>query len=266
MRIVNSITKFLKVILGESRSSSVIQFARTTLPTFGHNFRFATADETSDLRFLALGNLLLQHKGMRVRKWLHYIEIYDSLFQKIKSSGLDIIRFLEIGVADGGSLQVWKSYFGESALIIGIDIDPSCSELPEVGKHVRIGSQADPEFLHSVVLELGGLNLVLDDGSHVGQDQLETFLTLWPLLESGGLYIIEDLHASFWPEFNKSPAESFLNQSGALIESLYQSYTKLEETRLLNTVGSTIRSIQFFDSVIVIEKGPRREPLRVSFP
>jgi 23S rRNA U2552 (ribose-2'-O)-methylase RlmE/FtsJ len=266
MAIVNKITKVLKSVMGEKSSASLIRLAQSSLPTFGHNFRFATANEISELKHSTIGNLLLQHKGLKVRKWLHYIEIYDAVFEEIKLSKSDGIRFLEIGVADGGSLQIWKKYFGPTASIIGIDIDPLCSALPEVGPLVRIGSQTDAKFLHSVVLELGGLDVVLDDGSHVGQDQLETFVTLWPLLESGGFYIVEDLHASYWSEFNPDPTASFLQHSVALIESMYLSYTQAQKSRIIDAVGSTISSIQFFDSIIVIKKGPRREPLRVTFP
>ena len=266
MTILNKIIATLKLIVGEKKSAALIRIAQSTLPTFGHNFRFATANEISELKNSEMGSLLLQHKGLRVHKWLHYIEIYDVIFGNCRLSKSDGVRFLEVGVADGGSLQIWEKYFGPTASIIGIDIDPSCSLLPEVGHLVRIGSQTDAKFLHSVVLELGGLNVVLDDGSHVGQDQLETFVTLWPLLEDGGVYVVEDLHASYWSEFNLDPTESFLQQSVSLIESMYLSYAPAQKSRIIDTVGSTISSIQFFDSVIVIKKGPRRDPLRVSFP
>ena len=63
------------------------------------------------------------------------------------------IRFLAIGVSKGGSLQMWRKYFGEDAIIYGIDIDPECAQLDGIAGQVRIGSQADTAFLESVVAE-----------------------------------------------------------------------------------------------------------------
>jgi hypothetical protein len=61
-----------------------------------------------------------QHHGRRITKWHHYLEIYETFLAPLKRRGT--IRLLEIGVDHGGSLQLWRSYFGEGAKIAGLDI------------------------------------------------------------------------------------------------------------------------------------------------
>ncbi len=82
---------------------------------------------------------------------------------------------LEIGVSKGGSLALWRKALGDRATIFGIDIDPKCAEFDGKFAKVRIGSQADASFLKSVVDEMGGVDLVLDDGSHVASHQRASF-------------------------------------------------------------------------------------------
>src|SRR5882757_8118386 len=99
------------------------------------------------------------HVGRRVDKWRHYFQIYDRHFDRFRGKR---IRVLEIGVDHGGSLQIWKNYFGADATIVGLDIDPRCAEYAEDQIEVRIGNQADVALLKS----LGQFDIVIDDGSH----------------------------------------------------------------------------------------------------
>jgi cephalosporin hydroxylase len=117
--------------------------------------------------------------GPIVHKWRHYLSIYHRHLEKYRSQPF---RLLEIGVYKGGSLLMWRRYFGEAATIYGIDIDESCAAHDGKGGHVRIGSQADPSFLLSVVRQMGGIDVVIDDGSHVAQHQRASFNTLFPML------------------------------------------------------------------------------------
>jgi hypothetical protein len=108
------------------------------------------------------------------------------------------VRFLEIGVSKGGSLDMWRSYFGPEAVIYGIDIDEACAQFDGRSAQVRIGSQDDPAFLASVVAEMGGVDVVLDDGSHDSRHIRASLDVLFPLLSEGGVYMMEDLHAAYW--------------------------------------------------------------------
>ena len=139
----------------------------------------------------AFTSLFLRHEGRLVHKWLHCGRAYDRMLGEYRtgfpnSGTRRPVRFLEIGVSHGGSLELWREYLGEDAVIFGIDIDPRCAEVGRDDLHVRIGSQADEAFLRSVVKEMGGVDIVLDDGSHIASHQRTSFDVLFPLLTARG--------------------------------------------------------------------------------
>ena len=202
-------------------------------------------------------DLFFEHDGDLVHKWVHYLPIYNSLVLPYAGSS---VRMLEIGVSKGGSLALWRKALGDRAIIFGIDIDPKCAEFDGKFAQVRIGSQASASFLKTVVDEMGGVDLVLDDGSHVASHQRSSFEVLFPLLSDGGLYIIEDTQTSYWHWF-----EGGLRRPGTAIEfmkdkidEMHQHY--LEGGRNQGDQIPPIESIQFFDSIIVVRK--RRQAAR----
>lgn len=191
-------------------------------------------------------------KCRRIHKWTHYFEIYERHLAKYRGSDF---RMLEIGVFGGGSLDMWRTYFGPRAIVYGIDINPDCKALDTKETPVRIGSQADPEFLCSVVQEMGGLDVVLDDGSHKGAHQWASFNALFPLLRNGGLYIVEDTHTSYWLSF--SPLKSAIGLAKRIVDDMHAWYSG----KRTKTPGQTqVGSVHFYDSVFVIEKRIRERP------
>jgi hypothetical protein len=115
------------------------------------------------------------------------------------------ITLLEIGIASGASLLLWRSYFPHGR-IAGIDIDPS----PVSGDRLRTfqGEQQDAMFLAHVLNQIGTPNIVIDDGSHVGAHLNASFAFLWPRLAPGGLYVIEDTQTADDPAFGDGPDTS----------------------------------------------------------
>src|SRR6478735_7675915 len=85
--------------------------------------------------------------GRLIHKWDHYFEIYERHFSRFRGTEVVVVEF---GVSHGGSLQMWKKYFGPKAKIIGIDINPACKALEEEQIEVIIGSQEDKSFLASL--------------------------------------------------------------------------------------------------------------------
>lgn len=125
------------------------------------------------------------HEGRQVDKWQHYLEIYQRHFARYV--GTDC-RILEIGVDHGGSLQMWKHYFGDSAQILGVDINPACKEYEEDQIQVLIADQCK-------LPDLGEFDIIIDDGSHVCAHQSITYRALWPKCK--GVYLIEDCHNGY---------------------------------------------------------------------
>jgi hypothetical protein len=98
---------------------------------------------------------------------------------------------LELGVYRGESLRMWRAYFPR-AKIVGLDIDPNAARRA-TGFEVFIGSQDDTKLLARVRDALQGLDVVIDDASHLYRLTVASFDALFPHLSSGGLYFIEDV-------------------------------------------------------------------------
>jgi hypothetical protein len=206
-----------------------------------------------------IGRLFFANQGRVVHKWLQYFPVYERHLADYR--GTDF-KMLEIGVFKGGSIALWRDYFGSEATIFGIDIDPQCAGFVDPPNQVRIGSQADPAFLQSVVKEMGGLDVVLDDGSHVADHQQASFETLFPLLRDGGIYIIEDVHTAYWPrEFNGGyrRRKSAIEQAKLLIDDMHHWY---HGRCTFETVArGDVSGVHFYDSILVIEKRAARRPI-----
>jgi 23S rRNA U2552 (ribose-2'-O)-methylase RlmE/FtsJ len=119
----------------------------------------------------------------------HYLEDYDKLFKPYQSG----CSILEIGLALGDSIKLWDRYF-ENSKIIGIDISVVFQPPPEGYKNDVTIIEADatrPEFLEHIKNVM--FDIVVDDGSHLGEDQVAAFELLKSKMNSGGIYIIEDI-------------------------------------------------------------------------
>jgi hypothetical protein len=156
--------------------------------------------------------------GLMIHKWLHYFDIYDRHFAPFRDREVTVV---ELGVYQGGSLQMWRDYFGPRARIVGVDVDPRCGELP-VDAEVVIGDQADPA-LHTLLREqVGSVDIVIEDGGHTMGQQLTTSREMWPAVRDGGVYLVEDLHPSYWSNFGggyRRPG-TFIEHAKDLVDSL----------------------------------------------
>lgn len=188
-----------------------------------------------------------------IRKWWHYFEIYHQYLNPFV--GTDV-RLLEIGVYKGGSLQMWKDYFGEKAVIVGIDINEDCKQFAEERIYVAIGSQGDSGFLKSVWEQYGPFDIVLDDGSHFMKDQIKTLETLFPMLREGGIYMCEDTHTSYWPLFQGALLDknTFIEYSKRLVDEINGQHVKKEYEAFQTKFGGTLKALHFYDSMVVAEK------------
>ncbi|GMG85229.1 hypothetical protein LNKW23_44460 [Paralimibaculum aggregatum] len=209
------------------------------------------------------GRIYDSHDGARALKWLHYPEIYERHFGPLRGKP---IRILEIGVAYGGSLEIWRRFFGSEAIIYGIDIDPSCAVHDGKAGSVRIGSQTDAAFLRSVVEEMGGIDLVIDDGSHDNRHIQASLDVLFPLLAEGGIYLVEDLHCSYWPRYSGGYAwpGAFYNRLKVMIDDMHHWYHGRGE-RIAATAGH-LHAIHVYDSIAILEKRRVPEPVMTRRP
>ena len=126
---------------------------------------------------------------------------------------------------------------------------------------MRIGSQADPDFLASVVEEMGGVDIVLDDGSHVMEHIKSSLPALLPKVSAGGIYMIEDLHTAYWHRWGGGykSEHNFFNQIREMIDDMHCWYhtKKLRHPEL----APHFTSMHVYDSICVLEKDAPRRPV-----
>lgn len=193
-------------------------------------------------------------KHNTMSKWLHYFEAYDRFFAKYRGRDITI---LEIGVFQGGSLQMWKNYFQSTqnkVTVYGIDIDPRCKYLEEDNIKILIGSQEDRNFLRQVKEQIGKVDILIDDGGHTMKQQIVTMEELFDLVDDEGIYLCEDLHTSYMEEYEgKYKGDTFIEYSKNLIDALHSQYITTGQIKN-NTYTSRIKSISYYDSMVFIEK------------
>ncbi len=192
-------------------------------------------------------------------KWLHYYEIYDRHFSKYRNKAPVI---MEIGVYKGGSLEMWKEYFGEGTRIIGIDIDEHAREFEEEQISIEIGSQEDREFLRRMKEKYPRIDILIDDGGHTMNQQIVTFEEMFPHIAYGGTYLCEDLHTSYWKEFGggyQCP-DSYIEYSKNFIDYIHAWYSQEAELQE-NRYSRSMHGLHYYDSILVIEKERIANPI-----
>lgn len=194
-----------------------------------------------------------------------YTPHYQEHFKRFKFKRNNI---LEIGVggykdpyAGGNSLRMWKSYFPFSR-IYSLDIYDK-SFLQEKRIKIFKGSQIDFEFLNKVVDEIGRLDIVVDDGSHINEHVIESFKFLFPKMKIGGIYVIEDTQTSYWKDYggdseNLNSKKTIYGFFKSLIDGLNN------EEFILPAYQKTyfdkhIISMHFYHNLIFIYKGNNDE-------
>jgi hypothetical protein len=220
----------------------------------------------SSNRLMTLCN---EHRGKVSDKWESYIEIYDDLFRDKSDS---VKSILEIGIQNGGSLEIWSSYFRFAEKIYGVDINPMCKSLKFDDERIKVfvGDVNTTEVLNDMSKSEAQFDIIIDDGSHSSSDIIRSFVLYFPRLKPGGIYIVEDLHASYWDSH-----EGALNYAFSSIEFLkklidivnfqhwgvskvssdiFQTFVSkynliMDEEALLR-----IRNVYFQDSICVISK------------
>jgi demethylmacrocin O-methyltransferase len=194
-----------------------------------------------------------------------YTPIYKQHFSEHRRKK---IKLLEIGVGGyrdelngGNSLRMWKKYF-EKAQIFSFDIYDK-KALEESRIKIFKGSQNDTNFLKYLADTIGDFDIIIDDGSHINQDVITTFNFLFPKLNLGGIYVIEDVQTSYWPECGGNSKEfnshkTIVGYFKSLIDGLNH-----EELIIDNYESSyfdqNIKSIHFYHNLIIVNKGLNNE-------
>jgi Methyltransferase domain len=200
-----------------------------------------------------------ENTGREIHKYKHYFEIYDHHFSRFRGTDVHVVEF---GVSQGGSLQMWKKYFGPNAKIFGVDINPRCKELEEGQIEIIIGDQEDRNFLKSLAEKIPRIDILIDDGGHTMRQQINTYEELFPHVDENGVYLCEDLHTSYWTDwgggYNKR--STFIEYSKNFIDALNAWHSRTSKLSVTEFTQS-VHSLHYYDSILVIQKRPIAEPI-----
>jgi Methyltransferase domain len=197
-------------------------------------------------------------EGKAIIKWSNCPAAQQRHFARFQ--GLPI-TVLEVGVAWGGSLRLWRHYFGEQATIIGVDIYPECQSHESERIHIEIGDQADAAFLSELADRLGPFDIVMDDGGHAMAQQIITFQTLFPRVKDGGVYQCEDVNSSYMldqhPPFGPPFGEhgTFIQLMKSKIDEMFAWFVE-EPTAFTRSAAS----MHIYPGTVFIEKEIVDEP------
>ena len=182
-------------------------------------------------------------------KWKKYFQIYEKIFNKYRNKK---IIFVEIGIFQGGSLNIWKNYFGKSSRIIGIDLNPKCKKFRNKKKNIDvfIGDQTDPIFWKNFFKKVGNVDVILDDGGHTNKQQILTVLNTIKNINDGGKLVIEDTHTSYLPKFGNPNKYSFINFTKQIIDQINYTFPFKVKKKFKNDISKYVYSMSFYVSIV----------------
>lgn len=226
------------------------------------------AGQQRELRAMS-GDLIALSKHFGTDKWgtHQYAGHYQHHFERFRDQEVNL---LEIGVGGyssptkgGASLRTWKQFFPRGQ-IFGLDIHDK-SSLQEPRIRIFRGDQSDPRSLEEIATQIGRLDIIIDDGSHLSPHVITTFETLFPLLAPNGLYVIEDLQTSYWPEWQGNEDRSAPHTSMAMVKALVDglNYEEFVDDEYTPTDSDThIIAIHLYHNMVILEKGRNAEGTR----
>ena len=226
-------------------------------------------DRIEDGGMSTLREIYRQHKGKLSDKWASYLREYHRLFSPFRHKP---VCLLEIGVQNGGSLEIWGSYFPNAKLILGCDINPACAKFIYASENivVVVGDINIDQTEKKICRYSSTFDIIIDDGSHTSSHIIKSFARYFPRLRHGGLYVIEDLHCSYWRDYEGGlhyPFSSmeFLKTLADIINfehwgfrsdrhDLLLPYVNHFSTTFTDSMLAEIQSVEFINSMCIIRK------------
>jgi cephalosporin hydroxylase len=174
-----------------------------------------------------------------------YFQVYEELLHRYRNQP---VVFVEIGVLNGGSLFMWRDYFGPQARIIGIDLNPLAKQWEKDGFEIHIGSQSEPRFWDELFAAVGEVDVILDDGGHTNEQQIVTAHKAIPHIRDGGMLIVEDTHTSYIRDFGNPSRYSFMSYTKALIDGINSRFPALRAPQM--ALNQAVWSMGFYESIV----------------
>jgi hypothetical protein len=177
-----------------------------------------------------------------------YFQVYEELLSQYRGKP---ITFVEVGVLNGGSLFMWRHFFGPQARIIGLDLNPQAKKWEKGGFEIYIGSQNDPQFWENFFASVGNVDVLLDDGGHTNEQQIITTHYAVPHINDGGMVIVEDVHTSFMREFGNPSKYSFTGYVAKIIDGIHSRFPAI--TRSANPLINAVYAVSSYESIVAFK-------------
>lgn len=181
-------------------------------------------------------------------KYDSYFPAYEALLQKYVDREVTIV---EVGIFNGGSLFMWRNFFGPKARIIGIDLNPEAREWEKHGFEIYIGDQSSDSFWSEFFLNIGKVDVLIDDGGHTNKQQIVTSHYAIQNINDGGLLLVEDVHTNYFREFGNPSRYSFVNFAHRIVDGVNSRSCSLRRT--YPQYSSRVYSVSFFESMVVFQ-------------
>tara|TARA_B100001123_G_C15187491_1_gene977921 strand:- start:328 stop:1209 length:882 start_codon:yes stop_codon:yes gene_type:complete len=175
-----------------------------------------------------------------------YFQVYEEIFKKYVGKK---ITFVEVGVLGGGSLFMWRDYFGKDARIIGIDLNPDAEKWKKHGFEIFIGSQSNEKFWNNFYKEVGKIDILLDDGGHHNNQQITSVHASIPNINNEGVIVVEDTHSSYMSSFGNPSKFSFINFSKYVVDKINYRFP-LTNPKMRQKKEGRIFSVTFYESIV----------------
>jgi glycosyltransferase involved in cell wall biosynthesis len=210
-----------------------------------------------------------EHEGKVSDKWSVYIDEYDRILSPYRKKH---VRLLEIGIQNGGSLEIWSKYFPRAQNLVGCDINPDCSSLRYENPCIAVvpGDANSDETQAAILRHSPAFDVILDDGSHRSSDIVKSFTRYFPILADGGVFVAEDLHCSYWETYEGGLFDPYssiaffkrladvishehwgVDKSRAeILQGIFSKYGAHMEEEVLERV----HSVEFINSMCIVRK------------
>lgn len=214
----------------------------------------------------SMNDIFNKHDTDKNASFHNYPRQYEPLLKQFRTQP---IKYLEIGVFNGGSIKAFREYFQNATCILGLDINENCKTHEDTANNtfVEIGNATDANFIQTITEKYGTFDIILDDGSHSNTDVIATFELLFPLLNDNGIYIVEDTICykadCFINPIQKNHLEYFYQYIPFLNQWRYDSTSGIRdncvdpfkiEKKTKNVFEYSIDKIEFGCSFIAIHK------------
>lgn len=185
-------------------------------------------------------------------KYDSYFPVYERLFSAYRDRE---IVFVEVGVLAGGSLFMWRRFFGDKARIIGVEANPGATKWREHGFEIVVGDQSSPAFWDDFFAKIGPVDILLDDGGHRNHQQIVTTVKGLPHVKDGGMLVVEDVHTSYMRKFGNPSKYSFASYCKRVVDSIAQRspHTLQGSVGMQRELRAIVHSIEFFESIVAFK-------------